>query len=214
MYNVKMNDSNSEHIDWCADPKGADGFVKAQTKWLADRQAHFRNGIMSPENTLRFRHGRDFMSPARGEDEASRMEEHSVVSQVKFEDLRLHNLDAWAGGLIELSDALQKSFMGMFIRTIDEVTERTGNTVNTTEIGSFPEAFLEMLRKIEFGVNRNGEVTMPTMLVHPDAADKQIAALEAQPPEFQEEVERIKAEKSELALLSEAERRARFKVGR
>lgn len=208
-----MNDSNPEHIDWCADPEGAEGFVKAQTTWLAERHARSHDRIMSPENTLRFRHGGAFLNPARGEGRANQMEEHSVVSQVRFEDLLHHNLDAWAGGLIELSDAMQKSFMGMFIRTMDQVTERTGNAVNVIEAGSFPQAFLDVLRKIEFGVDRNGKVTLPTMMVHPDVADKQIAALEAQSQEFEEEVERIITEKSELALRSEAERRARFKVG-
>jgi hypothetical protein len=71
-----------------------------------------------------------------------------------------------------------------------------------------------MLKKVEFGVDREGNVCLPEMHVAPDMAEKIVNELKSQPPEYSAEVERLKAERSEQALQKEAERKAKFKVAK
>ena len=105
---------------------------------------------------------------------------------------------------------------GQFARSIYSVVgaaaERVGNVVSNKETGSTAQSFLAMLKKIEFGVDRDGNVSLPQVHVGPDMAEKMINELQSQPPEFGEEVERVKAQRSEQALQKEAERKAKFKT--
>jgi hypothetical protein len=206
-----MNTQDDSHIDWCSDKKGAEAFARSQTRWLAERQKQLQAQIMSPANALRYQHGGQIIHPADEESSPSDMQAHSAISELKFEDVLNQNVDAWAKGLVELSEEMHKSFMGMVFENLNDVTARTGNVVDAREAGSFPKAMLEMMQKIELAVGRDGEVSMPTIAAPPELAEKQIAELEAQPPAFKEEFERIKQQKIDDARQREAERIARFK---
>ncbi len=95
---------------------------------------------------------------------------------------------------------------------VGAAAEKVGNVVSNSETGSSAQSFLQMLKKIEFSVDREGNVSLPQMHVGPDMGKKLLEELSAQPPEFSEEVERVKAERTELALHKEAERKSKFKV--
>lgn len=208
-----MHAETDSHTDWCSDKEGAEAFARSQTMWLTERQKQLQAELMSPENALRYQHGGQIIHPADNEGDPAEMQEHSAISELKFEDIIEQNVGSWAKGLIELSEKMHKSFMGMFFKSINDSTARTGNVVDAREAGSFPQALLEMMQKIELAVERDGEVSMPTIMVPPGVAEKQIAELEAQPPEFKEEFDRVKQQKIEDALRREAERKARFKRG-
>ena len=70
---------------------------------------------------------------------------------------------------------------------------------------------MEMLEKIEFGVDRNGEVSMPSLYVPPDTGDRMIGELEDQPEEYQERIKGIIEAKKAAALNAEQARLDRFK---
>ena len=109
-----------------------------------------------------------------------------------------------------LTEQLQRQFSQMMYATMGEACEVSGNTVSAANAGSFPAGFMEAMRKIEFGVDREGNVSLPAIHVGSNA-EKMIAELEAQPPEYHEEIERLKAEKSAAALQREKERKAKFR---
>jgi hypothetical protein len=106
---------------------------------------------------------------------------------------------------------MQRQFIEMLYTTISASAEATGNVIDAKAAGSIAASFLEMLKKIELAVDRNGEVKMPEIHVAPALGRKMIAELEAQPPEFREQVERVKAEKMASAFEREKERKERFK---
>ena len=72
------------------------------------------------------------------------------------------------------------------------------------------EAFLAALEMIEFGIDENGEVSLPQFHMGREGFEKTMADLEAQGPEFTERVDKVKAEKSERAREREKERLAKF----
>lgn len=199
------------HIDWCSDPEGAAAFARSQLHWLVERQKELRARFMIEENALRYQHRGKIVHPADEHDEPADMQEHSAITQLKFEDILTNNMDAWAKEMVEMSEALHGSFMGMVFKTVSDVSDKSGNVVSAKDAGSFAQAFMEMMKKIELSVDREGNVSMPNVYVPPGIAEKQIAELEAQPKEFHEEFERIKQDKIEEAKRREAERKSKFK---
>jgi hypothetical protein len=106
---------------------------------------------------------------------------------------------------------MESGFMRTLYETVSSAVQEVGNVVDAKGKPT-PDVFLEMLRKIEFGVNRRGEVTRPEIHVHPETAPGLIKALEDAGPAFQAEVDRLTAEKEAEALAREARRKARFKT--
>ena len=96
-------------------------------------------------------------------------------------------------------------------KTISESCDKVGNTVNQNEHASQAEAFLEMLKRVDFSVNENGQVELPQIHVGTISAEPLMQALESQGEEFHAEVERIKQEKAEAALKKEKERLNKYK---
>lgn len=206
-----MTQEGIQKVELCSDPSGRLAFIESENEWLMNRQKLLSKNFMNPENTVRYNHRGDVRHQDTNDDESGQMKPHSATRTIRFEDVKNNDLEAWASGLIQMADELHESVMGMMFQTINASTEKTGNVVDAKQAGSFPEAFIEMLEKIEFGVDRNGEVSMPVIAVPPGIAEKQIAELEAQPPEFQDRVEAVKARKTQDALAREEARKARFR---
>lgn len=101
-------------------------------------------------------------------------------------------------------------FQASLYQTISQSTEKSGNTVVATPEHSLAESFLAAIEKIEFGIDENGEVSLPQIHMGREAFEKTLASLEAQGPEFTARLEQVKAEKSERARLRENERIAKF----
>lgn len=174
-------------------------------------QAHVRQGQPIPEhNEFRYAHGRGWGHPGTpGEGE---MQTLSAKMEVGFADLMQGRLEVLPETVQHVAGQMKEHFLRMMYEKVAEGAEQVGNVVSAQDAGSFAAGFMEALRKIEFGVDRNGNVSMPEFHVGPGMADKLIAELEAQPPEFRAAIERLKQEKTDEALRRERERKARFAV--
>jgi len=95
-------------------------------------------------------------------------------------------------------------------QAITKACDSSGNVVDAVN-RALPDAFMEMLEKIEFGIDRNGEVEMPTIAVGPGMGERMLASLETQPPEFQARAEAMIAEKKAGALSRERARLERYR---
>jgi hypothetical protein len=74
------------------------------------------------------------------------------------------------------------------------------------------EALLEMLKTIEFSVNENGQVELPSLHMGPEGAQALIDELNKQDDEFHKEVERIKKEKTASAIEKEKARLSKYQA--
>ncbi len=104
---------------------------------------------------------------------------------------------------------MHRQFAQMLYSTVGAACDQTGNTVDAKAEGSLENAFMAMMEKVQFSVDKNGKVNLPTLLP-PDTGARMMAALEAASPEYKERLEAIKARKIEEALGREAERKAKF----
>jgi hypothetical protein len=165
------------------------------------------------DNTLHYTHGKKWSNRTNPHAIDGGFQEHSVEWRTPFKDLVEGDLTLIPRFIQHTSEEFQRQVSTMIYSSIDKVTAMTGNIVSVKEAGSFPAAFLEMLGKIEFGVDKQGNASMPEIHTGTDPK-KMIAELEAQPPEYQAKVERIKSEKMAAALAAEAARKSKFKVGK
>ncbi|QGZ35399.1 hypothetical protein [Stappia indica] len=182
-------------------------FSEAFTKQVAAELQKRRDELISPRNSQKFSHGRMWKTKATGYgDDAGEMQAISVEFLSRFDDVVNHDLAKFVEARNRLVAGLMTQFQASLYQTISQSTEKSGNTIVVGPGQSPAEAFLAALEMIEFGIDENGEVSLPQFHM----GRKAIADLEAQGPEFTERVEQVKAKKCKIARQRESERLAKF----
>jgi len=165
--------------------------------------------MIAEENKLWLRHGHSWgqvtSNSTQNELKATRAE-----GQVQFDAIRKNEVSALADATAHMINSMAGQIKTDIYQSISAAAESVGNVVSTSAAGSTPAAFLEMIKKIEFSVGRDGKVQLPALHLGVGQAEKLIAELEKQPPEFRAEFERVKAEKSAAALEREQQRLSKF----
>jgi hypothetical protein len=167
--------------------------------------------LIPEDNVRQFMHGTGWSSPASpelGSDEMIRIEH---VSTVNFSDIADHELSIISAAIREIANGMADKQIENMFQSVSKACDRSGNTVDAAQ-RSFPDAFMEMLEKIEFGVCADGEVSMPTVYVGPKMGDKIVEELKSQPPEYQARAEALIEEKKAAALAKEEARLSRFRT--
>lgn len=186
-------------------------FDHALTLQIRQELEDVRHSLIPRENSLHFSHGETWRTkPAEFADAGGEFQTHSVETSLKFEDVREHRLAAIAEFRRALIEGMQRQFFDSVFATIGRATEKTGNTVSALDHASLADAFLETIKKIQFGVDRDGNISMPEFHGGPDVAMKMAASIEEKGPEFGEELERIKVQKIAEAFERERQRLEKF----
>lgn len=183
----------------------------SMTKLLAEKQRALTESIMSPHNTLHYSHGMKWKHPANPDDEDGTMESHSAEISLPFVRIIDGDISLLLESIDGMSEEFHRQLMQSMYSLISRTCDKTGNVVKASQ-NSFPEAFEEMLEKIEFSVDRNGDVSLPQL--HTGDAKGMTQALQAQPPEYHERIQRLIDRKSAEAREQEALRRAKFREKR
>jgi hypothetical protein len=188
------------------------GFDRAYISMMNDLRKCQTSMYISENNVLQYIHGANWVRAGRDKDDAPAMQTLSTEWTIPLKALADNDLALIEAGLYKVVEELSGQFARSIYSVVGAAAEKVGNIVSNEETGSNAQSFIEMLKKIEFGVDRDGNVSLPQMHVGPEMGEKLLAELMAQPPEFGEEVERVKAERTALALQKEAERKAKFKA--
>lgn len=189
---------------------GAAAFTTAFTHMLAKLQKEVVSQYISSGNTHRFRHGGDWQHPGAPETMGGGMQTHSAIVETQFQDLVDNDLGAIDRNAQHLIEAMHRQFAQMLYSTVSAACDHTGNTVDAKAEGSLENAFMTMIEKIQFSVDKNGKVNLPEVHVAPDTGARMMEALEAASPEYKERLEVLKARKIKEALKREVERKAKF----
>ena len=108
--------------------------------------------------------------------------------------------------MFESADVMAEQLVGYFVESMGKVTEGTGNVVDA---GGRPfgfEVLYESLEKLQFSVDENDELVMPSLVMNPVDAEK----LRDLPPltdEQQRMLDHLKQRKREEALARRRRRR-------
>lgn len=182
---------------------------EAITERMAEAQRDLVQTMMAPENVLHYSHGTTWKHPALPEAMDGSMETHTAEFSLPFQRIVDGDLSIVRESIEEVALQMKRQFLASLYGLMSETCERSGNTVSSREAGGFAEAFERMLEKIEFGVDSEGNVSLPQLHV-PDAEPLK-AALDAQPKEYHARIDALIEAKSQAALGAEAARKAKFK---
>lgn len=189
----------------------ARGFDQALAEVIRSVKRGGMEDFLSGENIQRFTHGRRWNHRSNPHTVDGEMQTLAAVGETPFAGIVEGDLTLIPRMINSIAEQMTAAQMRMLYDTLSKSCDENDQTVSAAELGN-AAAFLAMLRKIEFGVDRDGNVSMPQIHASPATAKAMMADLEAQPPEFEAEVERIKAEKGEEALARERLRRSRFRT--
>jgi len=189
-------------------PKESQEFNKSIDRFISDMCDQKMLLVSSPENRYTVHHGTSFNSIDNTESELTK---HSVTLEYKFEDIRNYNIEQFYKFIHDLSEEMSSQMTKSIYETLGASCDKIGNTIDAMQMNlSNAEAFLEMLKKIEFGVDKYGNVIMPQLHLHPNQSEKFVKDIESQTQEYHRKVEEIKQEKCAQAIEKEKQRLSKF----
>jgi len=191
-----------------------DQFDKALIMFIQNLVSEERHKLVPPENVMRYKHGTRWITTSsnvsRDEKEMKPLE---TVTEIYWKDIREHNLEILSTFVKTSVKQIFESYLKMMIETVSEMCENTGRTVEGRKDKSIAELYIEGLRSVEFGVDREGRISMPFFFPsNPRIFEDLKKDAESKGREFDEELQKVIKEKSEKALEREKKRLAKFKT--
>lgn len=196
----------------CFERKEEDAaFEHAVNKLISALQEQARATFVSEHNVLRMNHGGDWVHSASEAEPGTTMHQISAEWLIPFKDIADNDLTLIARTIRPISEDMQKQFAQNMYAVVGAAAEKVGNVVDAKAAGSFAQSMLELFSKIELGVDRDGNISMPQIHVRPETYERIVAEMQAVPAEIEAQIEKVKALKIQEALEKEAARKAKFK---
>ncbi|KRP94186.1 hypothetical protein AOQ72_23440 [Bradyrhizobium yuanmingense] len=175
------------------------------------RLAQRRMSLFDERNVHTYRHGNRWTNDV-ADDAASEISKMSAETTIYSIDIINHDTSTLENYIENMVEQLYRSLMTHLYEAIGDAAESTGNTISTSEHnGDKPAGFLAMMKRIQFGVDRYGRATRPSLHIAPQAGKELMKALDKKPPEFHLEFEAVAREKETAAIAREAERLSRYR---
>lgn len=224
LHTIIMNDDSDEYL--AIEPKNstpeqrrefgsyvrvARAIHEATTEAIATIARSRVHEFIPEENTRRFMHGTGWSSPASSDDAPEEMVLIKDVFVVEWANVADHDLSIVTGSIMGIANSMADQQIKNIFQSVAMACNRSGNVVDGVQ-RSIPDAFMEMFEKIEFGVGADGAVSMPSIYVGPDMADRILDELQSQPPEFQARAEALIERKKAAAMANEQARLNRFRT--
>ena len=148
----------------------SEAFQKAFTQELSTKLDAMRAKAISSQNFFRYNHSPrwKYHGPKANDDESS-MQLHSVEMGVKFEDVIQGNDGVIGQQITRAVSEFEGQFLSSLYATVSEACDKIGNVVTYKGQLNFPAAFLAMLNKIEFSIDKDGRPSLPQIHLPADS---------------------------------------------
>lgn len=186
-------------------------FESSLMRLVGAMQKQSRQMFVSEHNVLRMNHGGNWVHAAREPEPDTTMLTISAEWVIPFKDIADNDLSLISRTVLPINEEMGKQFAQNMYGVVGAAAERVGNVVNGQAADSILISMVEMFKKIEFGVDRDGKISMPQMHVGPEMYERIARELQNVPAEIEAEIEKIKAVKVQAALVREEERKSKFK---
>ncbi|MFL4595856.1 hypothetical protein ACJ6WI_01130 [Stenotrophomonas maltophilia] len=191
--------------------RGAKEFMDAFTQTLAEAHREATQKFVSGKNVHHLRHGAGWrLWSASERSDSDSFKVHSTEIQTSLEDIADHSVEGLATAMRRAKEEMEAQFAVSFYGVISDTCESSGNVVSAGSQTSLAETFYETIDKVEFGVDRFGNVQLPALHAGKEVIGKMLHALETAPDDFKKKFEELKERKTQEALRREMERKARF----
>jgi hypothetical protein len=187
-------------------------FIEQMNVGMRARVDELMGGMIPKENTEVFYHGRTFVY--RQEDLSSHestFETRTVEHELDLESIRTGDLQSLPVFLETITTNFVRQLKQLLFQRAGEAADSVGNTVDARQHTSIAEAYLEMFRRVEFGVDKQGNVSFPELFLHPNTAQRLQEELSKQGADFRQAIQNLTNQKIADALGRERERLSKFK---
>ncbi len=185
-------------------------FMKGFAGAIGENARVLRERFIAPDNFLRFSHGRIWEAPANAlGDKMGEINQHGTETELNLEDIAAGKVEAVFLAVSQITDDMNSQMEQLLIDTMTRSTEKSGQVVYGAA-KTFPESMYEMLEMMELPLDDDGELSMPTMLIHPSQSSKLEAQIQAAGAEFEGKFSSLKRKKKIEAQKRERQRLARF----
>ena len=175
--------------------KESEMFTESLNDFIFKANRKKMSAYMSTENMYTLHHGSSFGFTDNNESELT---EHTVNIEFEYSNIRLYKIEQFYEFISDFIEQINSEMAKNMFKTLSDTCEKTGNIVDVKQKTiTNAEAFLEMIQKVEFSVDKNGKVLVPTVYLHPSQSQKFMDELKAQGKEYTNKVEEIQKEKSE-----------------
>ncbi|MFX1767702.1 MULTISPECIES: hypothetical protein [Paraburkholderia] len=186
-------------------------FMTAFAADVATQVGVRRSAYLPTDNVYRFMHGLQMSSQNEtSPSDVTVLQRTSHEVCIARADLLQGDCSLVFRQMGKLVDGFETSMREKLYQTVAEAAVSVGNVISAHK-RPIAETILELLEKLEFGVDRQGRPTMPQLHAAPDV----LAALRSDPqfndPQFKQKIEEVVERKKSNAQAREAERVARFK---
>jgi len=93
-------------------------------------------------------------------------------SSLPWESVRNCKIDDYTLFLVEFSESQRKSLAKQFFRSISEITDATGRSINAKGQPLTADMIMDLIEKVEFGFDDDGNPQYPTLIIPPAAIKK------------------------------------------
>lgn len=186
-------------------------FDASLSKLLSVMQKRAQQSFINEENVLRMNHGGSWIHTARESESDTKLHTLSAEWQIPYKEIANNDLSLISKTVISVHNNMLEQFTKNMYDVIGDAAENVGNSVTTDQNQSFAVTFLEILRKIELGVDKDGNVCMPQIHVGMQLAKRIEQDLNNIDPHLAAEIEKVKATKIEEAQVTERKRKSKFK---
>ena len=190
-------------------------FIKVESRMrelfsdLIFRYSHSASPIFSQIETYTIQEGRSSASVRGSRKRTFGMSEAVARSEIKFDDLKTFA----EKDFMELARQVASQFLEKktkdLIRSINKVTEETGNVVDNAGKPLTVDVLFDVLEKMDMDFDENEAPIFPSILIHPDMMDriKQLATEAEQDPSIKLRHEHLIRRKREKFREREASRK-------
>lgn len=187
-------------------------FMTAFTDEVSKLAMEKQSQIIDRNNILEFQHGNVWLSPENKlGDQKTEMRKLSTETALHMQELVSGKAVTIFRHVRDISQAMHDSFMKGMIARFEEVTSRTGNVVKGSS-ASMADSLINALEKLEPSVDEEGELRMPTVMIHPSQTEQLQKEIEKDDPETKKRLEEVKSRKLREAKEKEILRLQKFEV--
>lgn len=187
-------------------------FMRCFAKEVHERLKAEQSQFISAANVQSFNHGIQWQSHnSSNPDDVSTMQSLRNEIAIDVSDLVSYRISALEATIRGLTTSMIESFLREMYATAGKACEASGQSVDGKG-KSFGETFIEILEKLEFGVDREGKPVMPDIHVGPDGFEKIKNDPSIHVPEIKLRIDEITERKQREAVERERARREKYKV--
>lgn len=182
---------------------------------LRERVEALMADLVSPENTESYSHGEGYVFQRVDSSIGSGKFQHQIVGEeIKTESIASNDIQAFLTFLEALVQGFFRQMKQFLFQRVGEEAASVGNVASFQDDKGLAAAYLEMFEKIEFGVDKHGNMSFPQVRLSPEMGAKMQAALQEQGPEYHQRIAELVEQKTAAALVREQERLAKYKTAK